>query len=100
MNQPGASPLPGLFFCRISSLHLFDSIIFLILKSIKKFGCMEDPEFIKQMTSKGKEASEKVNANFADLSFSQLNWKPAPGSWRIGQCPDHLIVSDCLYFPA
>jgi len=61
---------------------------------------MKDVLFIEQMLQRGKEASEKVRIEFNDLSFEQLNWKPAPGSWSIGQCLDHLIVSDSLYFPS
>lgn len=61
---------------------------------------MKDTLFIEKMVVRGKEAGEKVKAEFSDLSLLQLNWKPAPDSWSIGQCLDHLIVSDCLYFPA
>jgi DinB superfamily len=61
---------------------------------------MKDPVFIQLMLLKGKEAGEKVRAEFSNLSLQQLNWKPAPDSWSIGQCLDHLIISDCSYFPA
>lgn len=61
---------------------------------------MKDPRFIQKMVEKGKEAGERVKLEFSELSFDQLNWKPSPESWSIGQCLDHLIVSDCLYFPA
>jgi hypothetical protein len=60
---------------------------------------MKDPEFIKNMVIKGKEADGKVKTEFINLSLQQLNWKPAPDSWSIGQCLDHLIISDCSYFP-
>jgi DinB superfamily len=60
---------------------------------------MKDALFIQQMLQRGKEAGEKVRTEFTNLSLQQLNWKPAPESWSIGQCLDHLIVSDCLYFP-
>ncbi len=61
---------------------------------------MKDSIFIQQMLQKGNEAKEKVKTEFSNLSLAQLNWKPAEESWSIGQCLDHLIVSDCLYFPA
>ena len=60
---------------------------------------MKDVEFIKEMLQKGVEAKNKVKVEFSDLTLQQLNWKLTSGSWSIGQCLDHLIVSDCLYFP-
>jgi uncharacterized damage-inducible protein DinB len=60
---------------------------------------VKDVHFIQQMLQKGKEAGEKVKAEFPGITLQQLNWKPAPDSWSIGQCLDHLIISDCSYFP-
>ncbi len=60
---------------------------------------MKDVLFIDQALKKAELAGEKVKAAFSDLSLQQLNWKPAPESWSIGQCLDHLIISDCQYFP-
>jgi len=61
---------------------------------------MKDALFIERMLQRGKEADKKVKSEFAVISFEQLNWKPAEDRWSIGQCLDHLIISDCLYFPA
>jgi hypothetical protein len=61
---------------------------------------MKDGVFILEMLKKGNAASEKVKTEFNQLSFEQLNWKPAENIWSIGQCMDHLIISDCSYFPA
>jgi uncharacterized damage-inducible protein DinB len=61
---------------------------------------MKDEPFIQRMLQKGKEAGEKVKNEFENITQEQLNWKPAPESWSIGQCLDHLVVADCLYFPA
>lgn len=60
---------------------------------------MKDAIFIQEMLLKGNEAKQKVKNEFSQLSFVQLNWKPNQESWSIGQCLDHLIVADCLYFP-
>jgi len=60
---------------------------------------MKDPLFIQKMISKAREAGEKVTAELSTLNSEQLNWKPGEESWSIGQCLDHLIISDCLYFP-
>lgn len=36
---------------------------------------------------------------FGSLSVEQLNWKPNEVSWSIGQCFEHLIITNNLYFP-
>lgn len=35
---------------------------------------------------------------FGALNAQQLNWKPAPDTWSIGQVFDHLITSNSLYY--
>lgn len=60
---------------------------------------MKDPGFIVERLQKGRAAGEKVREEFSGLSLEQLNWKPSPESWSIGQCLDHLLVSNCSYFP-
>ena len=34
------------------------------------------------------------------LTVDQLNWKPSPGEWSIGQCLDHLCVANEVYLGA
>lgn len=34
------------------------------------------------------------------LTTEQLNWHPRPGAWSVGQCLDHLLVSNQQYLPA
>jgi hypothetical protein len=41
----------------------------------------------------------QVRAEFGALRTDQLNWKPNPDKWSVGQCFDHLIVSNSEYFP-
>jgi hypothetical protein len=36
---------------------------------------------------------------FSPLSGEQLNWKPSAGEWSIGQCFDHLVLSNRPYIP-
>jgi hypothetical protein len=38
-------------------------------------------------------------STFGGLSSEQLNWKPAPKSWSVAQCIDHLIVTHSQMFP-
>jgi hypothetical protein len=42
--------------------------------------------------------NSQVRERFTALLPSQLNWKPEPSKWSIGQCLDHLIVSNTAYF--
>ena len=44
--------------------------------------------------------AENVKKQFGDLDAEQLNWKPSAESWSIGQCLDHLIVTNETEFPA
>lgn len=41
--------------------------------------------------------SQKTLDEFSALDDLQLNWKPAPGSWSIGQCLDHLLRTNRSY---
>jgi len=34
------------------------------------------------------------------LSAAQINWKPSPQQWSIGQCLEHLSLSNETYVPA
>jgi hypothetical protein len=36
----------------------------------------------------------------AELSEEQLNWQPAHGSWSVGQCLEHLCITNEAYLPA
>jgi hypothetical protein len=35
----------------------------------------------------------------AELTEEQLNWQPAPGSWSVGQCLEHLCTRNEAYLP-
>ena len=59
---------------------------------------MKNP-FLKEIISQLDKVSEKVNTNFGHLNITQLNWKPDSNDWSIGQCLDHLIVTNHQYFP-
>lgn len=45
------------------------------------------------------EITNLVIAELGSLNVVQLNWKPSTGQWNIGQCIDHLIVSNSKYIP-
>ena len=56
-------------------------------------------ERVEQVTNELKKSADDAKATFGSLSVEQLNWKPAPKSWSIAQCFDHLITTHSLYFP-
>jgi len=55
-------------------------------------------EFAK-LINEAETITKNVETVFGGLSFEQLNWKPNAKSWSVGQCFEHLIVTNELYFP-
>ena len=43
--------------------------------------------------------AEAASRTFGQLSAAQINWKPSEADWSIGQCFDHLIISNRGYLP-
>ena len=43
--------------------------------------------------------SDDARKTFGNLSAEQINWKPSAESWSIGQCFEHLIKTNSLFFP-
>ena len=43
--------------------------------------------------------ADETQRMFGRLSAEQVNWKPGEGEWSIGQCFDHLIVSNRPFEP-
>ncbi len=39
-----------------------------------------------------------VREDFGELSEAQLNWKPTPDRWSVGECLEHLITANGRYF--
>lgn len=46
-----------------------------------------------------RQISAEAKSIFGGLSAAQINWKPTAESWSIGQCFEHLIITNNLYFP-
>ncbi len=44
-------------------------------------------------------SSRQVQETFSKLSEAQLNWKPAPDKWGVGECLEHIVQSNKQYFP-
>lgn len=45
-------------------------------------------------------ADQRAKELVAGLTSEQLNWRPAPGVWSIGQCLQHLCMTNEFYVPA
>jgi DinB superfamily len=45
------------------------------------------------------EVAEEARREFGRLSAAQLNWKPGPGQWSVGECLVHLIKTNRGFFP-
>jgi hypothetical protein len=46
------------------------------------------------------EADRRAQALANSLTIEQLNWRPSPDEWSIGQCLQHLLVFNRLYIEA
>ena len=42
-------------------------------------------------------ANDRATALAKTLTPGQLNWTPAPGKWSVGQCLEHLCVTNEVY---
>jgi len=51
------------------------------------------------LLSEANTISNETQAEFANLTGLQLNWKPSPDQWSIAQCFDHLVIANAAYFP-
>jgi len=52
-----------------------------------------------KLIAEAETVSENVKSTFGKLSIEQINWKPNAESWSVGQCFEHLIITNELYFP-
>ena len=59
-----------------------------------------DPPWFIRIASELDAADARAVALVKDLTDSQLNWKPRPDAWSIGQCLEHLCLSNEVYAPA
>jgi hypothetical protein len=58
---------------------------------MKRF--LESSDFLRTVVTEAEQVNSDARQLVAGLSDSQLNWKPAPDSWSIAQCLDHLAVT-------
>jgi hypothetical protein len=55
------------------------------------------PHWCQRLTSELDAADARAIALAKGLTADQLNWRPRPGAWSVGQCLEHLCISNELY---
>ncbi len=52
---------------------------------------------LSTVLSEGRLVAAETQRAFGQLSADQINWKPGEDEWSIGQCFDHLVISNRPY---
>ncbi|GAB2455304.1 hypothetical protein GCM10011375_03090 [Hymenobacter qilianensis] len=58
------------------------------------------PEFFDQLAAAVRSAREVVTQRLRHLSEDQLNRRPSPDTWSVGQCLEHLTIVGGHHLPA
>jgi len=58
------------------------------------------PEDVTTIIAEVRDVSDEADRRFGRLTPEQLNWRPAPESWSVAQCLEHLIAMNADFFPA
>src|SRR4051812_27154355 len=68
-------------------------------KSIELFSLysVEPMNWSDRLTTELRASDERARTLAADLTADQMNWKPRPDAWSVGQCLEHLCVSAEVY---
>ncbi len=59
---------------------------------------MTAKELINNFVNVSAEAT-KLAEDFLNLSYNQINWRPADSQWSIGECFEHLLRTNVKYIP-
>jgi hypothetical protein len=54
---------------------------------------------LSTVLTEGRLVAVEADRTFGRLSARQVNWKPSEAEWSIGQCFDHLVISNRAYVP-
>lgn len=57
----------------------------------------EQSKQISNLIAEGEAVTTAALETFGELSNQQLNWKPGPDRWSVGQCFDHVIITNMPY---
>ena len=58
------------------------------------------PSWSQQLISELDAADGRAERLAKALTHEQLNWRPRPDAWSIGQCLEHLYATNQVYLPA
>lgn len=53
---------------------------------------------LPQLVAETEAIASDTQAALGQLNAAQLNWKPAPNSWSVAQCLDHLLTANQAMF--
>lgn len=53
---------------------------------------------MKEIISELEKISADAQSKFGSLSPEQINWRPSAESWSVGQCFEHLIKTNKLFY--
>jgi hypothetical protein len=65
--------------------------------TVQPLDAPQDPPWCHRLASELDAADARASALAKDLTIVQLNWKPRPDTWSIGQCLEHLCISNEVY---
>ncbi|MFN0087823.1 MAG: DinB family protein [Blastocatellia bacterium] len=54
---------------------------------------------LSDVLSEAEAVAADARGLFGHLNAEQLNWKPSEEQWSVGQCLEHLIISNRGFFP-
>src|SRR5262245_55051416 len=54
---------------------------------------------LSTVLAEGRRLADEATRAFGQLSPRQINWKPSAGEWSVGQCFDHLVLSNQGFLP-
>ena len=57
------------------------------------------PAWCRRLLSELEASDARAIALARQLTPEQLNWKPAPEQWSVGQCLEHLAIANEVYLP-
>lgn len=55
-------------------------------------------EELSKLVSELEKISDDAKTNFGSLSAEQINWRPSETGWSVGQCFEHLIKTNEMFF--
>lgn len=59
---------------------------------------MKYPKMNNKIISELQTISENTQKTFGKLASAQINWKPSAEGWSVGQCFEHLIKTNELFY--